>query len=366
MMSCEELTYLTALHITFRYHGGMARTLIDHFGSASNIFRYQANELALSTRIPLPRITQLLSDQTLHVAQEEIEWTHKQGIRTYTIYDSSYPKRLFHCPDAPVILYQKGPANLSALKTLAVVGTRQATPNGIRITEHIIRNLAKRGHDCTIISGLAFGIDITAHQAALEAGLPTIAVFAFGLDHVQPAQHFSIAQKIMQSGACVSDFPSKTLITKVNFLKRNRIIAALADGVLIVESKQKGGALITAEIAQSYDREVMAVPGRWNDPCSTGCNALIKEQRAALVSSVEDIEQQLGWIPVIKETPAPVHQQRDLIDSGLLQALEQGQLSIDQLHRISHLPLPELSARLMHLTLTGDIRRLQQHQYCLT
>ena len=362
-MGGNEILYLTALNLAFRYKGGTARLLTDHFGSAADLFKEPATALSKATGISLSAIASLLSKENLLAAEAEVEWTIRQGILTHTIHDASYPKRLFHCPDAPVILYQRGTANLSPQKALAVVGTRSATPYGVRTTEQIVKKLAARGHDCTIISGLAYGIDIAAHQAALEAGLPTIAVFAFGLDHVQPVQHFSIAQKIMQSGACVSDFPSKTTITRVNFLKRNRIIAGLADGLVVVESKESGGALSSARIALSYDREVMAVPGRWGDSCSHGCNALIREQRAILVHTVEDIEQQLGWTPTISTPAATPH--RDLIDAGLLQALEQGPCSIDQLHRISQIPLPELSARLMRLTLNGEIRRVHQHQYCL-
>ena len=364
-MSSEEIIYLTALNNTFRYQGGTARALIDHFGSASELFRLTTDELLRMTGLPLHKVSQLLSEQTLKTARKEVEWSIKQGIDTLTILDASYPKRLINCPDAPVILYRKGPATLSPQKALAIVGTRSATPYGLHITGQIVQSLSARGHQCTIISGLAYGIDITAHQAALRAGLPTIAVFAFGLDHIQPAQHFSIAQEIMRHGACISDFPSKTAITKVNFIKRNRIIAGLADGLLVIESKEKGGSLITAQIAQSYDREVMAVPGRWGDLCSTGCNKIIKEQQASLVSCVEDIERQLGWAPTLKE-PSPVAiPQLDLIDSGLLQALQQGPLSIDQLHRISGLPLPDLSTRLMQLAIRGAIHRLHQNQYCL-
>ncbi|MCL2502343.1 MAG: DNA-processing protein DprA [Bacteroidales bacterium] len=365
-MSGDELLYLTALNLTLRYRGGAARALVEHFGTASEIFRQTAAALSKTTGMTMDITTKLLSKQNLQAAEAEINWTHQQGIRTYTVCDPSYPKRLFHCPDAPVILYQSGPANLSPPKALAVVGTRSATPYGLHTTGQIIKNLAARGHDCAIISGLAYGIDIAAHRAALDAGLPTIAVFAFGLDHIQPAQHLATAKKIMEQGACVSDFPTKTMITKANFLKRNRIIAGLADGVLVIESKEKGGALITAEIAQSYDREVMAVPGRWGDLCSQGCNSLIREQKAALVNKVEDIEQQLGWTPSKTEVPAAFMQERDLIDAGLLQALEQGPCSMDQLYRMSRIPLPELSARLMRLAIKGSIKRIHQNQYCLS
>jgi DNA processing protein len=361
----DEIIYLTALNMTFRYRGGVAKALLEHFGSAAEIFRHNALDLAKNTGLHQKITTDLFSKQTMQAAQREVEWTIKEGIKTYTLYRNDYPKRLSNCPDAPVLLYQRGPATLSNKKTLAIVGTRDATPYGIYTTERIVKDLALRGHHCSIISGLAFGIDITAHKAALEVGLPTIAVFAFGLDHIQPAAHTSIAQKIGQKGACVTDFPSKTIVNKSNFLKRNRIIAGLADGVLVMESKATGGALITADIAQSYDREIMAVPGRWNDLCSKGCNNLIKEQRAGLVNGVEDLERQLGWTPVTVERPHEASQRFDLIDSGLLQALEKGPLSIDQLHRISQLPLPELSARLMQLTIKEKIKRLQQHQYCL-
>ncbi|MCL1974297.1 MAG: DNA-processing protein DprA [Bacteroidetes bacterium] len=364
-MSGDELLYLTALNLALRYRGGVARALTDHFGTASEIFKQTATSLSMATGMALAITSRLLSKQNLQDADNEINWTHKQGIKTHTIHDPTYPKRLFHCPDAPVILYQRGPATLSPPKALAVVGTRNATPYGLQVTAQIIKKLAARGDYCTIISGLAYGIDIAAHRAALEAGLPTIAVFGFGLDHIQPAQHSATAQKIVEHGACISDFPSKTTITKANFLKRNRIIAGLADGVLVIESRETGGALTTAEIAQSYDREVMATPGRWNDPCSRGCNALIREQRATLVNKVEDIEQQLGWTPSLPQASSNTGE-KDLLDAGLLQTLEQGPCSIDQLYRTSGIPLPELSARLMRLIIKGSIKRIHQNQYCVS
>ena len=363
-MGGENILYFMALSNTFCYQSAIARALIDHFGGVAEVFRCSPNQLAKATRLPLYKVNLLLSHQTLKEAEKEVEWCFQQGVNIHTFHDETYPKRLYHCPDAPVVLYSKGTSELSPQKAIAIVGTRSATPYGVAITGQIVQNLASKGHHCTIVSGLAYGIDIAAHQAALSAKLPTIAVFACGLDNIQPSKHFSIAKKIEQQGACVSDFHSKATITKVNFIKRNRIIAGLVDGVLVVESKEKGGALITAQIAQSYDREVMAVSGRWGDPCSKGCNAMIREQQASLVTSVEDIEQQLGWTPALKEfSQHPI--QLDLIDSGLLQALEQGVRSIDQLHRTTQLPLPELSTRLMHLTLKGLIHRLQQNQYCL-
>ena len=366
-MEERELVYLTALNLAFRYQGAIAQTLLAHFGEAEAIFQYTPDKLKQITGLTTQACQKLLAPQTLTEARHEIEWTHKQGIKTYPIHSTRYPKRLKHCPDAPVILYQKGAADLSAAKILAVVGTRNATAYGEQACSQLIYGLAKRGHQCVIVSGLAYGIDASAHKAALEAGLPTVAVFAFGLDNVQPSAHYNLAQRIQAQGACISDFPSKTSVVKSNFIKRNRIIAGLADGVLVVESREKGGALITASIAQSYDREVMAVPGRMGDRSSEGCNNLIKSQGAALVHSVDDVEAQLGWMPVRSSTsPLALPQERDLIDFELLQSLQQdGPLSLDLLHRRSQIPLPELSARLMRLVLKGSIKRLSTNQYAL-
>ena len=366
-MEERELVYLTALNSAFRYQGAIAQTLLAHFGEAEAIFQHTPHALRQITGLTAQACQKLLAPQTLAEAHKEIEWTHKQGIKTYTFPSPSYPQRLRHCPDAPVILYQKGPADLSNAKILAVVGTRNPSPYGEQATTQLIHGLAKSGHQCIIVSGLAYGIDAYAHRAALEAGLPTVAVFAFGLDNVQPSAHYNLAKSIQAQGACVSDFPSKTSVVKSNFIKRNRIIAGLADGVLVVESREKGGALSTASIAQSYDREVMAVPGRMGDRSSEGCNNLIKTQGAALVNNVEDIETQLGWTPVPSTSdPSALPQERDLIDFGLLQSLQQdGPLSLDLLHRSSQIPLPELSARLMRLILKGSIKRLSTNQYTL-
>ena len=243
---------------------------------------------------------QITNRSYLDTADKEIEYLRKNNIRTYFYLDSDYPFRLRQCDDSPVVFFFMGNCDLNASKILSVVGTRNATIKGKEICEKIIAGLAAGHNDLIIVSGLAYGIDITSHKAALANNLQTIGVLGHGFKTTYPSVHTSVAKAMVKNGGLLTDFISDTLPERNNFIKRNRIIAGLSDATLIVESGIKGGALITADIANSYNRDVFAVPGRPDDQWSAGCNSMIKSNKAALVENSKDIED-ISWLETYKE-----------------------------------------------------------------
>lgn len=272
-----------------------AKKLMAYTGSAEAVFREKRSALLKIPGIG-PRIAGRISSGAAGPELDrEVNFLEKHGIAALSFLDEGYPERLRNCDDGPVVLFMKGVNCLSSQKILSVVGTRNATSGGREICSSIISDLSQRFPDLVIVSGLAYGIDIVAHRTALERQLPTVGVLAHGLHTLYPSVHRDTAVRMVRQGALVTDFTTIHKPERNNFLRRNRIIAGLADATLVVESGEKGGALITAELASSYNREVFAVPGRISDTFSRGCNLLIKKNCAALVESAEDLATQLGW-----------------------------------------------------------------------
>lgn len=237
--------------------------------------------------------------ETLHPllqrADEELAYCQAQGISVLPLTAEAYPARLRETPDAPTVIYYRGTADLNARHVLAVVGTRHITDYGRDVVRRLTADLGRLVPDCLVVSGLAYGVDVHAHRGALEAGLPTLGVLAHGLDRLYPAAHRETAKRMVGKGGLVTEYPRGTTPERSNFLQRNRIIAGMADATLVVESARRGGALTTARLAQEYDRDVFAFPGRTTDTYSEGCNALIRSCRAALATSADDIVESLGW-----------------------------------------------------------------------
>ncbi len=231
----------------------------------------------------------------LQRAEEELAFCDKKGIRVLPLTDAAYSARLRETPDAPTVIYYQGTANLNAPHVLAIVGTRHITEYGRDVVRRLTADLGRLVPDSLVVSGLAYGVDVHAHRGALEAGLPTLGVLAHGRDRLYPAAHRETARQMLGRGGLVTEYPSGTRPVRGNFLQRNRIIAGLADATVVIESARRGGALTTARLAQEYDRDVFAFPGRTTDTYSEGCNALIRSCRAALVTSAEDILAALGW-----------------------------------------------------------------------
>jgi DNA processing protein len=292
----HELLFQLALTLLPGVGPVIAKNLISYCRSPETVFKEKKQAL-----LAIPNVGEWVvqsikqnKDEALRSAEKEMERMTKQNIKALFYTQADYPKRLKACNDAPILLFVKGNGNLNAAKTLAIVGTRQSTDYGKSVTEKIIHDLS--GHqDLLIISGLAFGIDITAHKTCLKYHLPTVGVVAHGLDTIYPALHKSTALKMQDQGAVVSEFFCKTVADKENFPKRNRIIAGLSDAVLVVESAAKGGSLITADIANSYNRDVFALPGPVNSEFSVGCNTLIRDNKANLIQSAADINFFMGW-----------------------------------------------------------------------
>lgn len=270
------------------------RQLVNYCGSAEAVFNTKAERLKKIPGIGPKTAESILSKETFNRAEIEIEFIEKYKINPLFYTESDYPKRLLNCEDAPSLLYFKGKANLNNQKVVAVVGTRNATAYGKAFCEKLIVGLQK--HNILVVSGLAYGIDIAAHKAALANKVETVGVLGHGLDRIYPAVHRNTAEKMLANGGLLTEFTSTTNPDRQNFPKRNRIIAGIADATIVVEAAITGGALITAQIANSYNRDVFALPGRVDDEFSDGCNYLIKTNRAQLITKVEDIEYILGWV----------------------------------------------------------------------
>lgn len=282
-------------------------TLINGIGNnlAKNLIAYLGNEEAVfseksRTLSKVPGIGKLLAREIVHQkdvlkrAEEEIEFILKNNIQCFYYTDKHYPYRLKECPDAPLILYARCAQNLNDARFVGVVGTRKSTEYGRELCKNLMAGLSQIPN-VVVVSGLAYGIDIYAHKYSLEYGIPTIGVVAHGLDRIYPPGHRPVAVKMLEKGGLITEYLSQTNPDRQNFVQRNRIIAGLSDAVVIVESAPKGGALITADLANDYNRDVFAFPGRVSDEWSMGCNMLIKNNKASLIESSEDLIKAMGW-----------------------------------------------------------------------
>ena len=256
------------------------RALLDHYESASEI---------------VARFGDLVSREAMEHARQELDFIEKHNISTYFYKDTNYPYRLANCVDAPIILYSKGNVNLDNKHMLSIVGTRMPSERGKDWCRRLVLDIASQVPNLTIVSGLAYGIDVVAHKAAIEAGIPTIIVPAHGLDRIYPAVHRNVAVQSLDKGGIVTEYTCGTEPERFNFVARNRIVAGLSDAVVVVESKRKGGSLITADMAVDYGRDVFALPGRVDDECSAGCNDLIKRNKAHMIESAEDLIKNMQW-----------------------------------------------------------------------
>jgi DNA processing protein len=280
--------------------------------------------------------------------------------------DPGYPQRLKHAEDAPVLLYAKGPADLDSERMVSIVGTRTPTDQGKRLCVELVEGLKEC--NATIISGLAYGIDIVAHRTALKQGLPTIGCVAHGLDKLYPGEHLATAKEMLEAGALVSELPSNSSFAPGNFPARNRVIAGLSDCTVVVESGPKGGSLITADIANSYDREVFAYPGRPTDARSEGCNALIQQNKAMLVTSAADVIRFMEWMPTRKKAPKQAALFTELLpeEQALVDIIKaKGKVDIDELCVQSRIPQGKAAGILLNLEFSGVVRSLPGKVYAL-
>ena len=272
-----------------------ARVLLHHCGGAKEVFSTSPKELVKITGIGPGIAAAIHAPQPLKEAEAELALAAAEGVQVLVYPHPPYPRRLLSCPDAPTVLYYRGSADLNSERIVSVVGTRQPTAHGQRATEQLIKGLVP--HNALIVSGLAYGVDACAHRYCLEIGLPTIGVLAHGMGTVYPSEHTGLAAKMVAQGGLLSEFGWRVLPEREHFPMRNRIVAALSDAVVVIETANRGGSLITAQLANDYNRDVFAFPGRSTDKSSAGCNWLIKTHRAALIESAEDLVFQMGWQP---------------------------------------------------------------------
>lgn len=348
----------------------LARHLLQTLGDAEAVFMEKRQSLEKVPGIGSFTATEIKRPEVLLQAEKELSFIEKNRISCYFMTDVNYPKRLRECPDAPVLFYFKGNADLDTTRIISIVGTRRSTDYGRELTENLIKELAVSFPNLLVVSGLAYGIDIMAHRNALKNQLPTVAVLAHGLDRIYPSTHRNTAIELMQHGGLLTDFPSGTEPDKPNFIKRNRIVAGLADAVIIVESADKGGSLITADIAFSYGRDVLAFPGRVNDPHSKGCNTLIRQNKAALITSAADLISAMCW-DVSRPTGAiPMQQElffQESDQAGLITSIisRNKEIHIDQLALEADIPVQQLAMLLFELEMNGIIRAFPGNIYKL-
>lgn len=334
------------------------KALVAYLGSVEGIFT--EGEKALKK---VPGIDQRAMvilggrKEALESARPELEFIAKNDIQPVFYLDKDYPLRLKECNDAPLMLYTKNSTNLNPAKAISIVGTRRCTPYGTEMTKRIITEIAEYYPDTLIVSGLAYGIDIVAHRSAVKNGLPTIGVLAHGLDNVYPSAHKKTALKMQSNGGLLTEYTQKTRPIPENFVKRNRIVAGFSDATIVVESAQRGGSLITASIASSYNREVFAVPGHSTEPLSMGCNRLIKTNKAAMIEEISDLEYLLGWSR--NENKKRSQQTKLLIDLTEEEQMvfdylqEEGKSHINPISIVCKLPMSKLMPILINMEFNG-------------
>lgn len=343
----------------------VARHLAEHFGDAASIFSASRRELERIPTVGPFRADAIRQFGDFHRTDEEIRFLERHHITPLFWTAADYPSRLRHCWDAPVLLYARGNMDLRAPRMLAVVGTRRPSAYGTDCCRALVAGLAPL--NVTIVSGMAYGIDITAHQAALDAGLPTIGVLAHGHDKLYPAAHARIARQMLEQGGLLTDFPSGTPLNRMHFPRRNRIVSGICDGILVIESGITGGSLITADLAHGYNRDVLAVPGRIGDDRSTGCLTLIRQHKAALVTSAADIAEAMNWDGQATQPPSPVQtalfnelspDQRRILDT-----LGTGRFSMDEIQYRSGIPRSQVAEVMLGLEMMGIVKAMPGHTF---
>lgn len=338
----------------------VAKKLINHMGSAQAVFSAKRSQLLAIEGVGEVLYNNLRNTAVFQLAENEVRYVRANNIKASFYLDADYPERLKHCIDGPVVLFSSGNINLTGRKTISIVGTRQMTSYGADFCRKLIEDLAPLNP--VIISGFAYGIDIHAHILAMENNLQTIGVVAHGLNQIYPKVHKKYVAKMEENGGFMTEFWSVSNPDKENFVKRNRIVAGISEATIIVESAEKGGSLITANVANDYNRDVFAVPGRVTDKYSMGCNNLIKSQRANLLTNAADLIYMLNW-ELEEKKKAPVQKQLFVVldpDEQMIYDYLQknGKEQMDLIAVNCGMPIFRLSSLLLTMELKGVIRPL--------
>lgn len=346
----------------------LAQKLLDVVGDEHSFFGMSEAELRAITGSKSKVWSKAYRDERLATAHNEADFVERNGIRLIYFDSADYPKRFDGAPDAPIMLYALGDCDLNGKHIISIVGTRKATEYGAHFCSSLIEGLSEMLDDAVIVSGLAFGTDINAHRAAMHYGVPTVAVLAGGLNKIYPSQHRGDAARIAKgAGMVLTEYTSRDEMHKANFLARNRIIAALADCTVVLESAKKGGALVTASIASSYGRDVFALPGRATDTYSAGCNRLIVNNQAAAITSAEELLRHMRWLDVAKNKNA---YQRELFpelddeEQNVLELLARsGDTHINVIAEQMAMPVYRVMAMLVELDCKGMVMSLPGSRY---
>lgn len=358
-LSQEELRHYLALWSVSGVGSMISRKLIAYAGSPQAVLEMSKNDIHKINGIGAKVEKALLAGGHYERADNELEFAEKYDIKITSIFDDDYPYRLKQCEDAPLLFFTKGQPLNDNKKYISIVGTRQATQYGVGFCNDLICQLKERGHDVVIISGLAYGIDIASHKAALKNGMPTYGVLGHGFDRIYPADHRNVATKMVETGGLITEFMHGIFPDKNNFVRRNRVIAGMSDATIVVESDIKGGSLITADLANSYNRDVFAVPGRLHDKYSLGTNKLIKSNRAALIESVDDLEYIMGWEANSEPKQTTLFYDFNEEEQIIIDAFDiERQLNIDAICRSTGLTMSKVSALLLNLEFAGAIKCL--------
>ncbi|MBP9986766.1 MAG: DNA-processing protein DprA [Bacteroidales bacterium] len=374
-MRQDLLIYTAAVANSFPGRISKLREIIDIFGDAEKLFSLPPAEAMEVCPLIRTFADRLYSAEALRTAEQEIMWAESHGIDILCHTDRRYPSRLKECPDAPLILYRKGSIPLSGKRIVAIVGTRGATQYGKRYCDSIIEKLSELKIKPVVVSGLALGIDTYAHTFALRYGLKTIAVMGTGFNTVYPAANENLAGQILDKGALVSEFSHLMPSLPQNFVRRNRIIAGLSDCILLVESRIKGGGLITADFGLHYNRSVFAVPGRIDDNSFKGCNALIENNAASIATGGESIIKGMNWDmmprqPELDFGSEDEDAESDAQDKSDIKSLiykyidNHPDCDISQISEWTGTPTQNLAMPLLELEMSGRIRVVSGNRYC--
>ncbi len=364
----ENLRYHLALSQASKVGPGIFKAILAYSGSAKAFFNFPKSKASKIPRVGEKLLAiQQQSETLLRKADELIDLCEKKGFRIMISTEADFPARLKALEDGPVVLFTQGNCELNFDRSIGVVGTRSATAYGKSITRKIVEDLVP--YQPVIVSGLAYGIDIEAHRAAMQVGLPTIAVMGSPLSQIYPAAHKKTAEQLQEKGILMSEYAPGSTMVPGNFPARNRIIAGLSDALVVVEAAEKGGALITAEIAYSYDKDVFAVPGNLQSPFSEGCNQLIRKMKAGIYTGPNDIAEALFWTKPGEEKikkPTLDLSNRDEDETLILQLLlDKGESEIDQISYQTEIPLGMLSSKLLSLEFEGIVKSLPGKKYKL-
>jgi len=368
-MQSSELTYQIALTLLDGIGDVLAKNLLAYCGSAEEVFKTKQTHFEKIPGIGPVLAKSITNSSALFArAEKELQFIRDRAIRPLFFTDAAYPQRLKHCHDSPAMLYYKGSADLNTARIVSVVGTRTPSGYGRELTEKLIEDLAHSG--IMVVSGLAYGIDITAHKAALKHDLETVGVLAHGLDRIYPATHAAYAKNMMEQGGLLTEYISETNPDRENFPARNRIVAGMCDALVVVESKRGGGSLITATIANAYNKDVFAFPGKVSDELSEGCNGLIKSNKASLMESAADLFYIMNWNEEVKpgkaSGPAVPAYQLSSDEQKIVDAFSgKPRLHIDEICSATSFPAGKASSCLLQLEFSNIVSSFPGKMYGL-